>query len=233
MTDHASFKFGGTTFPLTASTANSLLKDVDPALYYLLDYFAAVIQIHLGSRIAAECLAGGITVSSSVANKIPLDPSPYLAESQYKFPLLAAYRENSVDSEHSTVLYHDSTEVGVQYILPPLSAGQAERLLPILRGVKAVLTNRTVQGFDPNYNSGALVWTLSGIEEIQVTKSSYGKYDFGGKLVFPTLRMGFVVKEINSLPAGDLEDLEGLDINLDLTDGTSTVSDVVQTSTEF
>ena len=57
--------FGGAAYntgnpyarPLTSSTANTLLRDADPAVYYALEFFAQVIRTHIGTRLLAEATA--------------------------------------------------------------------------------------------------------------------------------------------------------------------------------
>jgi hypothetical protein len=54
MTDFASFKHGGVTFPLPASGSGlggagaALLRDCDPGLFYALEFCASVIDTHIG-----------------------------------------------------------------------------------------------------------------------------------------------------------------------------------------
>jgi hypothetical protein len=238
LTDYASFKHGGTTFPLTASTSNSLLKDADAVSFYMLDFFASVLNTHLGSRLAAQATAAGMTISNAVAMKVPYDPAPYLLEEQFKFPLLAVYRKRSV--MRGNISYrHDDSEFAVAYILPPLSAAQAEQLLPILRAVGRVLDNRADMGFDPAYtppggSAGQSVWgsSYANLESITFTEETYGAYAGMGDLTFPSWVGSLKVAERDMYIAGSFDALDGVDITENVVgeDGT-TVAEVLEAAT--
>ena len=92
MADFGTFQYGGTAYPLTASTANSLLRDADPSLYYALDYFAAMITQHVGARLIAESAGFSSPITAAVVQVAPMDPAPYLLQQQFKFPLLSVSR---------------------------------------------------------------------------------------------------------------------------------------------
>src|SRR4051812_49159533 len=96
MSDYQGFLHGNVEYPLdlSATTTYSLLRDADPCVYYALEFFASVITTHLGARLLEEATAVGMTrITAAVAETIPLDPDPYLAEGHYRFPLLAVYRK--------------------------------------------------------------------------------------------------------------------------------------------
>lgn len=78
MLEYAGFRVGNFTSPLTASTTNSLLEDADPALQASLDFYAAVLAIHLGARFDAAVVAAERPelVGKIVSQKIPYNPVP-------------------------------------------------------------------------------------------------------------------------------------------------------------
>src|SRR5690348_12262480 len=142
MADYGSFAQGGAQFPLTDATSNSLLRDCDPALYYTLDFFQSVLRTHLEARFLAECanvpsiLVANRPPSGIVQTAAPYDPAPYLTQFQAGFPLLAVYRSKSV-FKWKTQAFMDTVGAWyVEYVLPPMTAGQMDRISPILRGIE-------------------------------------------------------------------------------------------------
>lgn len=219
MADFGSFKYGGTTYPLAASTANSLLLDADPALYYTLDYFQSVLNTYIGSRLAAEAakvpVAAQITLS--VGQVIPYDPAPFLVQMQSGFPILAVYRVRDTLFEDRTIAWpHRVGEWAVQYILPVLNAAQMEHLWPILKTLGDVLHDRIETMFDPSYLSGARPWVLAGLESIKLMSAEFGLYPAGEGLIFPTWKAKLEVKERVGFAAGELAAFTGLDPATDM-----------------
>lgn len=218
MADYGQFAYGNVQFPLTTSTTNSLLQDLDPANYYLLDYYRTVIVTHLGARFAAELTrAPSITsIPSLLAQYVPLDPAPWLQEQQFKFPLLCVYRTKGTEDDRTIVWPHDTCEFAVQYILPPVTGGQAERLIPILNGITKVIDNRTESMMDPTYQSGLRVWAAAGIESIKVKESAYARYDAVNGQAFPCVMLKLLVKERVMPPAaGAFQTFGGIDAAVD------------------
>lgn len=237
MTDYASFSYGGAGYPLQPiANGQSLLRDADPALFYMLEFYAAVLRIHLEDRFLAEC--GALGVDSSVINgivgeTIPIDPAPYLIESQLKFPLLAAHRKSTkFIYEGQSKLAKDEYEV--TYVLPSLQAGEAERLSPILRGVVAVIDDRTEQGMDPSYAPssppglpGDPLWVRAGIARAEVKSISYGGFGPVNDLFFPAVTIGLELEEISAPSTTELVGYTGVDVAIDSKDDDgTTVADV-------
>jgi hypothetical protein len=223
MTDYANFKHGGVSYPL-AITADPLLKSADPAMYYALDYFQSVLNTYLGPRLLAEASRAPAiaSITAAVSSVLPMDPLPYLQEQQFKFPLLAVYRKSEKFSQLTAAVGQDDSEWCVDYILPPLTGGQLERINPALRAVGQILYNRIENMMDPDYADGAAIWTLAGIAKIELTEASYGAFSGTGNLVFPAWRGKLTVKEVATLTgtgsaSDNLEDLKGVDNEVDLT----------------
>ncbi len=247
MTDYAGLKHGAVQYPLpTGGSGNggpgaSLLRDADPAVFYLLEFYKSVLQTHLGARLLAEASSSGAEqIELAVAETLPLNPEQYLVEHQIKFPLLAAYRK-STKFEDIGGQKHSVDEIEVAYVLPPLQAGEAERLLPILKAVVSVLDNRTEQGMDPAYTpsaslgaaAGDLVWELAGVASANVKSATYGGYTPAESLFFPAVILTVELKERSDVAVTEFEDLSGANVSIDLEDPVqeTTVADFVQIAT--
>jgi len=224
MTDYASIKVGGLQTPLNPSTTNTLLRDADPALFYMLDFFSAMLRTHLGARFAAQAAKAGIPgIHSVLGMSLPLDPAPWLATNQLKFPLLAIYRTQDTDDERTRIWTRAHCDVTVNYVLPPLTAGQAEILAPILNAVSKVISQRIEQGMDPTYTppggiQGDSAWQLSGLDRIWLKSSKWGGYDDGEKLFFPAWTGIVQLEERSDFVPEDYEDFSGAIVNIDLKD---------------
>lgn len=205
MTDYQNFSYGGTHYPLASSSEWTLLKDADPALFYMLEFYAAVLRTHLEPRFLAETAAAGATkLTSIVAETVPLNPEAYLTAEQFRFPLLCAYRQRTnFDYEGQSKVAIDTFEVS--YVLPPLTPGAAERLSPILYAASSVLDNRTERGFDPAYkptdadNLGDPVWEIAGVARAEVKSVKYGGFGLTEKLFFPAVMLTVELQSISKL----------------------------------
>lgn len=235
MTDYASFSHGAVQFPLPAQ-GSSLLKDADPAIFYLLEFYASVLKTHLEARFLAEAAATGTTdISAIVAETLPVNPDPYLTEEHIRFPLLCAYRDSSkYDYKGQKKLSVDTIEVS--YVLPPLTAGYAERLMPILYAVAACLDNRTERAMDPTYQPtgastyGYPVWELAGVARAEVKSVKYGAYAPTQKLLFPAVMLKVELQALSDLVQGDFQMFGGADAQIDFpaTDTDAELDGVVQ-----
>ncbi len=183
------FKAGGTLSPLPSSLSNSLLKDADPVIYYLLNYYSNVISLHMGARWNAEATAAGRSDLSNLTtgHKVPFDPIPYLQENQFKFPLLAAYRKNEKYEWFTTTWYRITSTVNIIWVMPPMSTGQMERMSAFRAHVARTLVDRTAMGLDSNYNSGEQVWAEAGLDKIGIKSTTFGNIPTDTGLVFPTI----------------------------------------------
>lgn len=217
------FKVANVNSPLTASTSNSLLRDADPGLYYLLEFYKGIISIHMGARWNAETTAAGRTDLNNipVAEVVPFDPIPYMAEEQLKFPLLAAFRKSESYTWLTSAYYNIISKVTVLWIMPPVNAGQAERLMPFRTHVARTLVDRTSKGFDSFYNNGQEVWALSGLNKIGVESCSYGTIPTDTNLVFPTVMLEIELTERDmptSEPGLNFAPFTGVDLQIEVDD---------------
>ena len=220
MADFGLFQTGAAGYPLTSSTTNSLLRDADPALFYVLDYFQSVLTTYVQPRLLAEVARTPViaNIAGVVAQFLPLDPAPFLQEQQVRFPLLAVYRVKEKYTGKSVTWNDDVSMWKVAYVLPPLTGAQRERILPTLRAVAKTLQNRIENMFDPSYASGVSPWALANIEAIQLMEGEYGDWQGAGNLSFPSWIGTLEVKERDIEAATQwANSFTGVDAEIDLT----------------
>ncbi len=228
--DGGTFNYGGVSFPLTASTSNTLLQDADPVLYWALQFYASVLTTHMGDRLLAVAQDADAPITAAVQYTTPLDPVPWLLEEHFRFPLLALYRISGKNGMRTYNWSHETTKLGIAYILPPLTAGQAEAVAPILSTIPLIIANRTQQGFDPAFMSGAKVWSgaFAGLENIDApVEGTFGMFPGVGDLAFPAWTGTITVNE-RQMSATDLSTFVGVDAIHDLVNaGQTTIPDFV------
>lgn len=236
MADYDASQLAGVELPLVEPATNTLLRDADPTVYFALEFFAAVIERAIGDRLVTAAAEASVPrVTQAVAYKVPMDPGPYLTEQQFKFPLLAVYRKNETYRERTAVFQQDIAELEVAYVLPPLNGAQTERIGPVLRAVAAALFTATEQGFDSDYESGALVWgsDYANVEEIGFTRGEYGSFPTLKDLAFPAWVGTLRVKERTFAVDSQFDTFAGLDLAVDVRAGDdTTVSDLVTDKTQ-
>ena len=245
-TEFGTFAVGAAVFPLVSPGTNTGLRDADPALYFALDYWAAMIRQHVGARLLVEAAAVGLSwpdttnTQNAVRQQYPYDVGPYLLELQAQMPLLACWRGKSKYTWEESSYFSDECDITLAYVLPPLSAGQAERLIPFLRAIEATIRQRTTQAWDPSYTPpGGTIGdqfdsaNYANVEEIGFNEGSYGAMPAAGNLHFPTLLMrGFVIERDNPVP-GAFPPFAGGDVEVDLTaDDLTTVPNIIDFSTQ-
>jgi hypothetical protein len=248
--EYGSFQVGAVQYPLITTSGNTPLQDADSALFFALDFWAAMLNVYLGARMLAEAGPLGFAWKNSagtpsvVVQQYPYDVGPYLQDNQVQFPLLAAWRTTEKYKQKTASYFDDDCKISVAWMLPPLTAGQAERLLPFLRAGKDVLRNRTDQGWDPNYTPpggsgptpGPFNTAFAYVEEIGFTDGSHGVMPGAGNLVFPTLLMhGFIIERDNDVPDSfsGRPKFAGGDITANLTaSDLTTVPSLVQAATQ-
>lgn len=241
--DNQTFAIGAIQEPLSLDTS-SLLKRADPSLYFALDFFTWIIRNYPGPGFLLAAMTGaglkdtkGQPVQNAVEQAYPDDPVPYLGGTYLRFPCLAMYRKGSKYKRHSAGYYDDRCAFDLLYILPPMNAGQAEGILPILNAIEKAIRQKTIQSFDPNYAppggvAGQSPWGLSfaAVEEIGFEEGVRGKLP-DANMVFPFLQMsGFVIERDMPLPAQNK--FAGGDVTTSLVASDGTVlSPFVQAST--
>lgn len=238
MTDNASFEFGGVVYPLTSALTNSLIRDVDPAIYWALDYWKTVLNTHLSARLAAQAAAIGAPITTAVLATSHIDPGPRLIDHpEHHWPLLATYRLKDVFTQHTITWDSSDSEWEIAYVLPGLAWSQSLLLLPILRAVAVTIRNRTEAMWDPSWNSGAKPWgsSYANLKAILINDATYGAYEDGKGLIYSTVKLRALVSErLQPAPTGVYQTLAGVDVNYDNTAETqTTLTNVVQTETDF
>lgn len=175
MADYGTFQWGAVQYPLTSSTSRSALEDADPALFEATGFFEGVLAIHLGARWDAEVTAIGLPelAGSIVASTSPYDPVPVFQQAQFQFPLLALYRIDGSFGARTVDRAHEVSRWGLDWVLPPLTPAQLERLYPFLHSASRVLNDRTDYGYDPDYEAGRKVWDIGGVERIGFVKHQF------------------------------------------------------------
>jgi hypothetical protein len=220
VSDQNTFQVGAVTFPLTSSTANSLLQDADPGIYQILAFYQAVLSIHLGARWDAEVTAAGLAkyAGKITTLAVPFDPVPFLTQTGFVPPILALYPTREGSSERTRAFYQGTGSLTLAWILPPFTAESCNRLYPFLRAAIKVIRDRTILGYDPAYESGALFAQLAGLAQLDLGQATYGAVPgLQTNMVFPAVTLELVAYELRmQTPA--LETLAG-------TDGTITVAD--------
>ena len=230
------FRLGAATYPLPATSANSSLYDIDRTTYYMLDFCEGILNHHLGDRWTAECNAVSRSdINQIVAMKIPYNPEPYLQTDQLKLPLLAVYRTRwSKVEEKNISTHHVFSELEIMWICKPLTAAESERLVPFQQGIAAVLTDRNEIGYDPNYNSGQRVGTLSGFEELTTNSAEFGLFtDADSNLAIPVVKLNISIREKKEPVVGEYQSFAGVDVQEYLEDDqTATSIDLVDYNTD-
>ncbi len=176
------FRFANTDYPLQAQAAGAdLLPVCDPTVAKLLDFFSSVLTTHIGAALSGAS-AGVAPIAATVGAAIPMNPSEVSKVEQLfnGSPLLAVWRRSSTKTDHTGNWRRSVWRFGAAYILPPLSAGQATKLYPILNAVDQILTQRVHQGFDPSYNNGERVFDDAEISGCLVIASEIGRWDTVG-----------------------------------------------------
>ncbi len=223
--DYQGFKHGSATFPLTTAGSNSLLRDADPFVFYALEYFASVLNTHLNTRFVAEAVTAGMTrITATVAETLPYHPGDYLTQSHVKFPLLGLYRTET-KFDYAGARKRSIDQLELVYVLPPVTAGEHERLYPILKAVASVIDNRCEQGFDPSYTpttptgtAGERVWTSTraGAERVDVLSVNYkGGFSVSPDVFMPAVVITLAATQGYDIVATELGAFEGTNVHLD------------------
>jgi hypothetical protein len=214
------FRHGGVEYPLTASTANELLEDADPAVHFALELFSSAIKTYAGDRLLAQAAREGLNFPSAVEKTIHVEPTPFLLSDQLVFPILCLYRSDD-DWGHLTVA-HDKCASTWEwaYVLPPLTPRQIEQLQPILRSVSVIVSTFAMQSFDPQYDATRTLRDLSGIMRMRAGPAKYGEFepvDGDNKRWWRAIVGKLLVEERTDLVVPSaLEPFEGFDLTADL-----------------
>lgn len=251
---YSGYQIGAAVEPLDTNSNLSVLFESDPALAYLLDFASYCITTYPGTLLVQTAQrVGADLIRSAVGYRYPSIPSPGdLQATQIQFPLLAIGRTETHTEQLTAAWEHDKGFFELLYVLPVLTTGQKEALLPILHEVGDTLRTKVTQGWDPGYTppggtQGQQPWALqfAGVEEIGFGSGTRGRYsksiEYGylqetAELLFPCIRMfGFMVERDNYNPvARGAVKLTGIDTTVDMVGTDGTVLDpFMQTSTQM
>ena len=173
------FQYGGTVFPVPATTANqSLLASCDPALAKLIDFFEWRINRYLGTALTAASLTPPIT--KNVMNTISVDWQTVSRSEQVRFPLLAVWRIESTKIEYkSTEWQQDVGRIGWAYVLPPMTLEQGKKFSHVCRSVSSIVHHSLLAGHDPAYNNDERILVAGNIMRARPVSVRYGTSPMG------------------------------------------------------
>jgi hypothetical protein len=238
VSDYAQFQVGNAVYPLTAATTNSLLQDADPAIFYTLQFVAGMIQLHLSARWDAEMTKADLSnyVGTSYVNHYTFDPTPFLTQNGVQPPFLALYTSDEEVKERTRAYYENKAHWKLLWVLPPMTTNQYNALYAFLRAASKVITDRLIQGYDPNFESGALFAVQGGIEQLDIGEITYGWISGPTtNLFFPSIQYEMTCME-RRMPTPGLETLAGTDVTIqvqpDENSDPNTPITVVQIQTE-
>lgn len=215
---------GGVEYPLTSSTSNSLLRDADPALYYALELFESVLNTYVSPRLLAQAAREGLNFPSAVEKTIHFEPTPFLLSDQLVFPLFCLYRSEESWSEANKAFNKDASSWEWAYVLPPLTPRQIEQLHPILRTVAVVISTFAMQSFDPDFEEGATLRDLSGIQKMQAGVVRYGNFERVSEQGqwWKAVSGRLLVVEQDKIVVEAFEAFDGANVDVDLTEHNGT-----------
>jgi hypothetical protein len=223
------FKFGAASYPLTASTTNTLLQDADPSIHHALAFLSATLHTYFGARLLAQAALHGLALPSAVVATVGIEPEPQLLADQFRLPLFALYRVKDVWDEH-TISYDKSTSVWeFAYLLPPLTPVQAKALQPILRAVSVTLRRAIHMGSDPSYLAGTPVWANAGIQKARLVECTYGGWVKVDNLdqYYRALTGTIAVLEREMPATSAYDNFQGADVETDVRAGDGTTLEAV------
>lgn len=219
------FQMGAAALPLAGASTGLLVRVADPALFHLVDFLAWGIERHVGARLIAEATSAGVTgISAAVRHKTYRDPAPLLTSEQAPLPILAGYRKTADMGDHTVTRGREMTKVEVMYVLPALTAGQSERLSPVLVAVSRVVFNfsRWLQhaSYTPTGGTaGQNIRTLSGINFCAVRSVRFGDVaSFAKGLFMPAVACTLDLSEVETLNETLLTAYAGTDAEGDVQD---------------
>jgi hypothetical protein len=256
---YGTFGVGAVVEPLTTATSNTLLQDADPFLFYATDFWSWVIQNHPGPRLIIEAANAGYSqfaAAISAGQVFPFLPTPdQLRENQFQYPALFVGRTRTETGRFTAGWEHDRGYFDLLYVLPSMTTGQAQIMMPALRAVEATIRQRTTQGYDPNYTPpggvlGGPVWgnggtstipPVAGVERVgfgdpyrdPAPMSEYGSLELASSNMYlPTLKMhGYAVERDTYVSIGVKFAGGDIDAALQSPDGT-VIDDFIQVATQ-
>lgn len=184
------FKYANVQSPIDGYDGYSSLSILDPVLYHMLGYYSATITHHIKNAWNYYTTILGKTelYDRPVAYNLPYDPLPFEQTTMFKFPLLAIYRQSNQYNYKAFQYDHIISKFNLIYVMPPLDAAASEILYPFLTHVCRVIQDKTETNSDPSYLNDTNIWERTGLEEIKVLSSDFGKIpNINSNMYFPAL----------------------------------------------
>lgn len=210
---------GGVEYPVTDATSESFLKVADPALYYAIELFSAVIEEYAGPALLARAAVEDLRFPSAIARTIHYEPSPFLLSDDLQFPLFCLYRSEEAWDRQSMSADKDDSIWTWAYVLPPLTPRQIEKLNPALRMISVVVSSFAMQSFDPHWEGGKTLRDLAGIAKMTagpVRYMDFEKLEGGQGEWWRAVTGRIFVQERNGIVLEDLDVFDGANIDVDL-----------------
>lgn len=178
------FKIGGVQYPVTGASDEpttagvSVAASLDPGSYFLLRYFERVLNWALKDALLTvfpAAGAGGPTSGAAVQQTTTIDPLIWLQGNTWRWPLLALYPVGDDPVRPRTARWDQvATNYKLAYLLPPMTADQAERGFALLMAARRVLMLATEHfGADP-IDGGTNPLIAAGVCELRFGRAEYG-----------------------------------------------------------
>ena len=229
------FQLGSVVYPLTDSTANELVKDADPAIHFALQLYSFALKRYVGSRLIAEAKKiDDIKIPSAVEASIAYEPSPFVLSGDIQFPIFCLYR---VETDWAHIGQHVKSVSTWEwaYVLPPLTPQGIKAIQPILWSVASTMAMFTFFSFDPSFEQGKTLRTLSGIMSIKPGPTRFGdfeKLEGEAKKWWRAVTGQLIVEERDELVIGEAELFDGANITIDVAGkGVETLKDFLTVQT--
>lgn len=196
-------KIGGVWYPLRATDNDALasgvsvLRAVDPGCYYLLRYFERVLNWAIGTGIADVVPPSpGAPLGTAVRQTTNVDPMVWLHANTWRWPLLALYPVSEEPARDRTAVWSQTTTLyKLAYLLPPMTADQAERGFALLTAARRVLVLATESHGVLDIDSGGNPLSDAGVNTVEFNKAEYGVLQSSdGALSYPSLLADVVVQ---------------------------------------
>ncbi len=221
------FAIGGSPTVVPTATTYTLLRDADPAIFYLLDFLAWGLARSFQTRLLMQLAllpASSININGAVATKLSRDPLPHLSSEQVRFPMLAIHRKKGTHSERTGSRHGESTMCDLLYVLPPMTAAQIESIAPILRTAEVVVTGymRSLQHGEYTPPGGTLGEDLHekmGVDFVFPRTTTFGNVaNFSTELHMPAIAIEFELREVGNTDETALTALEGITLEVGVHD---------------
>jgi len=207
-----SFSHGAVKFPLLVGTGQTLLRQVDPTIFFLIDFFRWAIRHYAGEKFVSAAQNAGLTdIDDAVRATSAMDPVPYLLQSHMRFPFLAVYRTDAEFEERTMTRRQDASTIVVAYVLPPMVPSQAEQVAPITKAIASIIDRMVVSLGDPLYappgfsmGDSIARTEITGLSDLDVVRSDFGSWPGGKDLYFPAVVLTLSAVESSNYDLADL-----------------------------